>query len=409
MTSRLAEGIAVVIDDEIGKQGGSAKINNIIKTIELNNFPCVKYTEIPDLDVINHFHGISFIVLDWIFKSSELTDENTMHGVTIPDSISESSKEDLIKFIKEIKNKCFSPIFIFTSEAISEVEDILKANDLIIEGKPNFIIVKNKSDFDGQELFDYIDNWIKKTPSVYVLNEWEKEYSRAKSNLFNDFYDMSSSWPIVLWSNYSDDGVNQSIGLGDVISRNLHTRMSPFEFDETVFNSDKSTIDAKEIRRVLSGEKFISNEGLHDTAISTGDIFRIKGKYYINIRPECDCIPGRHPGEQTLDEVGLYLLKADKFTPGVNNFNKDFGSFTEQDSNAKVSFVKPDLSLEFKFKILKIEKWGDIKNKRLGRLLAPYITRIQQRYSHYLQRQALSRVPSAALEEVAAEVKKSVS
>jgi len=51
----------------------------------------------------------------------------------------------------------------------------------------------------------------------------------------------------------------------------------------------------------------------------------------------------------------------------------------------------------FKFKDLTINKWSAIKDKRVGRLLPPYITRIQQRYALYLQRQGLPRTPKQAI------------
>jgi len=42
-------------------------------------------------------------------------------------------------------------------------------------------------------------------------------------------------------------------------------------------------------------------------------------------------------------------------------------------------------------------KSPDAMEHRIGRLLPPYLTRLQQRYSAYLQRPGLSRIPRAAL------------
>ena len=42
-------------------------------------------------------------------------------------------------------------------------------------------------------------------------------------------------------------------------------------------------------------------------------------------------------------------------------------------------------------------QWNNIKDNRIGRLLPPYITRVQQKYAHYLQRQGLPRIPKQAI------------
>jgi len=42
-------------------------------------------------------------------------------------------------------------------------------------------------------------------------------------------------------------------------------------------------------------------------------------------------------------------------------------------------------------------KWSEYKARRIGRLLPPYITRLQQKYAFYLQRQALPAIPEKAM------------
>ena len=48
-----------------------------------------------------------------------------------------------------------------------------------------------------------------------------------------------------------------------------------------------------------------------------------------------------------------------------------------------------------------LENWvhgnAAVRSKRVGRLLHPYLTRVQQRYALYTQRQALPRVPPSAV------------
>ena len=73
------------------------------------------------------------------------------------------------------------------------------------------------------------------------------------------------------------------------------------------------------------------------------------------------------------------------------------GQFIEKVNHAVISFIDDGCVIEFLFRDLKIKKWLDLKNKRIGQLLPPHINRIQQRYALYLQRQGLPRTPDIAL------------
>ena len=54
-------------------------------------------------------------------------------------------------------------------------------------------------------------------------------------------------------------------------------------------------------------------------------------------------------------------------------------------------------SVRFKFKKLRVKRFAEIKDERIGRLLHPCVTRIQQRYALYLQRQGLPSIPEGAI------------
>src|SRR5690606_7937686 len=120
-------------------------------------------------------------------------------------------------------------------------------------------------------------------------------------------YALSSSWPKLLWRAFKDDGVDESISLGDLITRNLQTRMSPFSFSPEVISETQGNLNKEELRKVLGGERFLNRTGLHDASISPGDFFRLNDKFYINIRPDCDCVAR---DDTTIDQVNLYLLEA---------------------------------------------------------------------------------------------------
>lgn len=143
-----------------------------------------------------------------------------------------------------------------------------------------------------------------------------------------------------MWENFGADGANKSLEMDELISRNLHSRMTPFDFENDILDK-ASHVPRGELRKLLEGERFLKKNSLHDDDIGTGDLFKeeyenggeTKVRYYLNIRALCD------------------LMR--------------------------------DESL------------------RIGRLLPPYITRIQQRYSLYMQRQGLPRIPNDAIFEAA--------
>lgn len=391
----LFNGVAVVIDDEVGEK--KANINNIILEIQKRNMPCLTFTELPDINIAEHFDSISFLLLDWKLPKKELA-ETAIEGVKMPDGIGRAAIDENITFLKKLRECCFTPVFIFTNENEDIVVNILKDNGLYTDGKPNYIFVKNKRYLTGKgRLFKVIETWVKRTPSIYVLKAWEKEHKKAKNKLFHDFYGISPNWPLILWKSFSDDAVNMSFGLGEIISKNLYSRMSPFLFEEKILNKPVIRAPKDEVRKVLEGERFIKE--LHEDSIGTGDIFKIKGDLFLNIRPDCDCIPDRNKPDCKIDDVDLYLLKGTKLTHKKEReaYSKKYGIFKELDSQSVVFSIKDGRTYDFQFQSLFIKKWADIKGLRIGRLLPPYITRIQQRYSLYLQRQGLPRTPKIAV------------
>lgn len=390
---KLFVGIAIIVDDEVGNK--NANINNLLKQIEIKKIPYISYKELPDGEVIRHLGESSFIILDWKLQQENLEAEIGA-GVKMPESISKDSIQENIDFLKLLIKNYFGPIFIFTNEDKESVIKELKEKDLYHDDRPNVILVKNKSDLtDDNKLFEEIELWLKKTPSIYVLKQWESGYRNAKNLLFQDFYERSPFWPIVLWNSYKSDGTNMSRELGDIITRNLYTRMAPFSFESAVLEVAATCSNQEEVRCVLEGERFIKGEQLNKDEIFTGDIFHgeTDGRYLLNIRAQCDLVRDKNPE--------LYCLKGRVIDENTINTEEGIpfqnGEFREKKTHAIVSCIDDGKIIEFLFQDLKIKKWNELKEKRIGRLLPPYITRIQQQYSLYFQRQGLPRTPDEAL------------
>ena len=80
------------------------------------------------------------------------------------------------------------------------------------------------------------------------------------------------------------------------------------------------------------------------------------------------------------------------------NYNEGQGHFNERIWESISFCLYEGKTIRFDFRKFEKKIFSQIKNQHVGRLIHPYITRIQQRYALYLQRQALPRIPKIALE-----------
>jgi hypothetical protein len=385
-TKALFNGIAVVIDDEVHDL--SANISFVIDQIESENIPVLRYTSLPENGVVSHFQNLSFLLLDWRLIKDNVTSEELEEGVKIPDTLQSYDATENIEFIKKLNENCFCPIFIFTNEDTAPIEDALTQNGLVVKDRPSNLFIKSKSDLQEKgSLFMGVYEWLLKTPSVYVLKEWEKEYQSCKTKLFSEFHTINPAWPTIMWKNFEADGANKSLEMGELISRNLHSRMTPFEFQDDILDKD-SEVPKDELRKVLEGERFLKSKSLHDDDIGTGDLFKeqyedngqTRTRYYLNIRAQCDLIRNRDAGKVELYCLRGRIIDESKINSEGGNSIVE-GQFLEKINNSIVPFLDGGQIIEFLFHDIKPKKWRDLKDKRAGRLLSPYINRIQQRYS----------------------------
>lgn len=394
-TSELFNGVAVVIDDELNDP--KANIKSIVKQIENQNIPMLKYTSLPEDEVIKHFRNLSFIVLDWMLYDEEIKDL-IKNGGEIPRGLKKSIINDNINFIKKINELYYCPIFIFTNETDKDsLINKLQKKNIIIDDRSSNIFVKGKLELRGRtKLFKVLNNWIEKNASIYVLKQWEKDYTKSKSKLFSEFYELSPDWPKVLWKNYDVDGTIPSKELGEFISRSLIARMTPYKFSKEIISKRGKRIDRMELRKVLEGTRFVKD--IDDSVISPGDLFKYHGKYYLNVRASCDLIHNRN-GNNSIDDIEIYLIKGSKLSENDEKklYNKFYHLFNENVNNTIVFPIDGGKAIDFQFKDLKIEKWSDWKGRRIGKILPPYIIRIQQKYALYFHRQGLPSIPQSAI------------
>ncbi len=411
---KLLSGVAVIIDDKINDKDGGDKIIQIKQKLKNENIPFIEYEDIPGADIIQNFINISFVLLDWeLFQKPE-------PGILIDE---EPFIEANINFIRNIQSITFTPLFIFSRLPPGDIIRILSEKGLYNEGINNHIFVKSKdellSDDDENKIFSEIENWLIKVPSVYVLKEWELAQNTAKNKLFWTFYNINHYWPSVLQKSYIDDGSDVNYELGSFISKNILARTEPINFDTKILELNNKGIDKKDIRKILEAERFINNDSLPKNPF-TGDLFMLykyeisenatsaKELYYLNIRPECDIIRNSNPELYCLE---CEILDESKINSGKDNqilFQK--GNLIEKVNTAFIPFIDGKI-FTIKFNEIKIFSWAQElctkatdKNKRkfnqtrIGRILPPFITKVQQKYAFYLQRQGLPAIPVEALE-----------
>lgn len=386
----LFRGIGVIVDDALADINSKDIIWEITKSFEKENIPLLTFNELPEYEKVENFNSVSFLLLDWDLYGYQLE-----VGISKP----QTATDDNLNFIKEFNKICFSPIFIFSNENIDDIKNKLSDSGLYDYTKSNHIFVESKSNVRrASALFSKIKTWLSRTPSLYVLKEWEKSMTRAKCDMLWDFYAINPMWANILKETLKDDGVDENHELSLLLYKNLIARTTPVTFDETILKPTRKNPTKEDLRKVLECERYLKNDKIPDIP-ATGDIFKDNSSYYINIRPDCDII-------RKGDDVKLYCLKGSAVKEQHINAKKksskiifEKGNFIEQIYNAYVSFVDDGKIIEFKFNNNNLiqNEWGNLKSKRIGRLLPPYITRLQQKYAFYIQRQGLPAIPYKAI------------
>ena len=99
----------------------------------------------------------------------------------------------------------------------------------------------------------------------------------------------------------------------------------------------------------------------------------------------------------------LYCLSGKQKTDKqLNNLRQNKKKrFTETVYENISFYIYDGATIIFGFKDLEKKKYSEIKDYFVGRLIPPYITRIQQRYAYYFQRQGVPRIPEEALPDFA--------
>ena len=414
----LMSGIAVVIDDKIGNADAVANgdgegddlIIEIVNRLEREwSLPFYRADRMPSKDMWpSLLQSASFILLDWKLWPSGASHQE------------QAGIKENVRFLEQARNY-FVPVFIFTNESLADVKNELPETIYRdVSPEKNFVFIQAKGELLSDDSLDLgaVERWMTGNVSVYALKTWEQVFRGARKDLFASMYARNPDWPRVFWNAYEEDGVDPSFSLTHLINDSLRGRMRTTAFEAGIFadsRSETSLVPMDDLRALIHETTFQSTNS--EDQIRCGDLFKqSKGKFLLNIRPDCDCIPrdGSGPDDVDLyciegncisrdisrpDTIDLYCIEGKRMSESDLNNRYQNGHFNERVNESVVFAAFGNQSIIFRFNKLRVEKFGCLKDQRIGRLLHPYMTRIQQRYALFLQRQGLPRIPEAAIRE----------
>lgn len=391
----LMSGIGVVIDDAFenaaansdDNSGDTDPIFRIVEQIEREwSLPFYTARSMPsDGTWSGLLQAASFILLDW-----RLWPGGASH-------LERAGIEKNVQFLHAAKDY-FVPVFIFTNESAEDVTSRLP-DAIYREESPekSFVFVRNKASLLSGGALDFgdIERWVRNNASVYALKTWDRVFRGARKELFGSMYARSPDWPRVFWKAYEDDGVDPSWALTHLINDSLRGRMRANAFEKEILGPADVNVPEEELRALIGEASFRPRTTLPETEIGCGDIFGLsKGKYLLNLRPDCDCVP--RDGTE-LGAVELHCIEGKKMRDAELRDGYKDGHFNERVWESIAFSVHDGRSVRFDFRKLRLQKFSDLQERRIGRLLHPYLTRIQQRFGLYQQRQGLPRIPEAAI------------
>lgn len=226
------------------------------------------------------------------------------------------------------------------------------------------------------------------------------------------------------------DSIESQQEFGNFVTRSLINRIQNYSFDEASIRSDTRPNTA-ELRKVVEGERYLSYAEQPAQAY-TGDLFKNGSKYYLNIRAQCSlaregdpllyCIHGEKLKSKDIisEDIRLTTEKELVFsakqhfsldqmreicqdTEKLEVFNRNFsrhrnsiffrkGTILERDDKVIIGCVAGEQAIQFKMdlEILSFNAW---KGKRIGRVLPPYITKIQQKCAVNMVREGVAPLP----------------
>jgi len=394
---KLFVGPAVVVDDEIVSD--DCTMQPIVEQIEAQNIPVYCKSEPPSPEELRHWRSFSLIVLDWELYPDSQGAGALPPGVSVSDAVSEENDAKVSDFVKNLLETLYAPIFIFSNQSVDGITEQLTNRLDLDEGQlRERVMIRSKSDMSAS-LFETLTDWLSVRPAIYALKNWDYSYEEAKKGLFDDLHASSPNWPKCILSASDQDKVNPHFELSEMIARNIIHRFQPLVFDASVFesNGDSNAELPSALRRVVHRQAVIANESLHKDMLMPGDFFfsrpdkGLPSEILINVTPACDLAPR---DGKNIEETEMTLVRADILLDEDYRTSGQHKEALRDYLSSHVLFVLTDSAWPYKvqFKNWTRSTWGALREERQGRLLEPYITRLQQKFALHFHRQGLPRL-----------------
>ncbi len=387
-------GPAVVVDDKIDlQQGGMVAV---VDQIRKAGMPVLTRSDLPDDEEVRHWGGFTLIVLDWELVSAGEA------GVALPRGLHDANASRVATFVERLLTELYCPVFIISNQGVDEIKDELATRMSVpTEQIDAHVLVRSKNSVESG-LMNILEQWVREHPAVYAFKSWEHGYHGARQHMFSDFEVSSTDWPRVLWTASVEDMTDPHFELTETISRNILHRFMPLVFDEEVLaGHDLGGASLGALREVIHRNAVVPQASLHSSVVMPGDFFAATAgdetSLLLNVTPACDLVP-RTEGS---DDVRMTVLEATLVPDDERGSKAKIRSLRKKTyPTAQLLWVLMSGARPYKidFKKWSEVSWLEYRERRIGRLLDPYIVDIQQRFALHFHRQGLPHLPDSFYE-----------
>ena len=393
MDGTLFVGPAVVVDDKIDDPDGG--MTAVVEQIHSAGMPVLKLTALPDREQVPQWRGFALIAIDWDLEGLG----QMPAGVAAPPGLNEENAASVSGFIGRILDELYVPVFVLTNEDVEFVRQELAQR---IEREPEQIagrVLVASKESAGTNLLEMLEDWVRAHPAIYAVKRWEYEHEHAKRRMFADFEAAGAVWPRVLWNTSVADSVNAHFELTETISRNILHRLAPVVFDEEVMEADDASEESLPVvRAIIHRRSVIAGDVLHGDVLMPGDFFATDDPsrpYVVNVTPICDLVP-REEGA-TIDDIEMILLPCVMVDAADYSSSDKLKRFVKRtEATRELLWVLQEDGQPFwvDFKGWRLGQWRHYKVRRVGRLLDPYVSVLQERFGLHIHRTGTPRLPN---------------
>jgi hypothetical protein len=248
------------------------------------------------------------------------------------------------------------------------------------------------------KLVSTIEDWIAKSPHVYLSKAWSNEWNIKNISVFWDLYELNPNWPTLFYQTFEKDGEDPVLALKETIFQLILSEISVSAIDPSLLNITSEDIgkatENESLKKLYQRLVFLKKDIEKD--IRPGDVFKKEGKYYLNIRPECDTTKraGSNPD--------IYLLEGEVRAPQLvkkSSYKPPFG-IIDKENEVTMPLLDGNAFVVFNKRKLLVKKYSEWKSLKICRVNSPFITHIRQSYSSYVGRFGVPSYPKQILESL---------